>query len=64
VLRKPLPQPPPQQFWAAVVESPARKKAGGPWTRLCSGDAVVRYVLRKANRKSGMKNHMMAAAVV
>jgi hypothetical protein len=64
VLRKPLPQPPPQQPWAAVVESPARKNAGGPWTRLCCGDAVVRYVFRRANKESGMRDLMMAGVVV
>jgi hypothetical protein len=59
VLRKPLPQPPPQQLWAAVVESPARKNAGGPWVRLCRGDAVVREVLRKANKERGMRDLML-----
>jgi hypothetical protein len=64
VLRKPFPQPPPQQFWAAVVESPARKNAGGEWSRLYRGDAVVRYVFRKVNREKRMRDLMTAVAVV
>jgi hypothetical protein len=63
VVRNPFPQPPPQHDCAAVVESPARKNAGGKVAQHSSvegtGDVATRNAKREGKRERVGRNFMM-----